>query len=367
MQDTFEKISVHTQNSDEYAIHVGEGVFERIEDVLPGDISRSATFVMIDENVDQLHGEYINSVLNKIFSETHKFVVPAGEQSKCIAEYERAVDFVLSTGVTRKTALLAIGGGVTGDLAGYVASSVMRGIPLVHVPTTLLAMVDSSIGGKTGINHPSGKNLIGAFYQPRVIISDIRFLSTLSRKEWANGLSEILKYAAIRAPGIFTQLAELTDKGTFSQPRAWIPVIRESAAIKVNVVEEDVLESGVREFLNFGHTFAHAIENVSGYNTFSHGEAVFAGMFAVTYASNELGAEIDVERFRSFKALYDFQLASLKENIEKLIELMKRDKKVKDDQIRLVLLNDFGSPVVRPVSDMALLNDAWEFAIAEFT
>ena len=158
----------------------------------------------------------------------------------------------------------------------------------------------------------------------------------------------------------------MTESGSFADPKKWISVIKESASIKVHIVEEDVLEAGVREFLNFGHTFAHAIENATGYGAISHGEAVYAGMYSAMYASNELGADINIDELRSFKSLYSMELTQLESNIDTLIELMKRDKKVKDGSIRLVLLSEMGKPIVKPVSDLGLVTDAWKFMIPEF-
>jgi 3-dehydroquinate synthase len=254
-----------------------------------------------------------------------------------------------------------VGGGVTGDLAGYVAASVMRGIPLIHVPTTLLAMVDSSLGGKTGINHHTGKNLIGAFYQPDTIISDIIFLETLPAREWRCGMAEIIKYGAISDPELFTLAARF--KSGFSDPAKLIELITRCARIKAAIVTEDEFEAGKRAWLNFGHTFAHALEALTGYRRFSHGEAVYIGMVAAHKLSNLLGA--DLEEFPLFQFLdgYRLSVADLKPRIPDLVARMFLDKKSLNNTVRVVLLHSYGHPRIVDITDLSLLEKAWDFAL----
>lgn len=358
-------IDVHIVHDKKYAICVGKGVEKLFTEFCQDHYAGDQIFVMIDEKVHGLHRERVERMCQSAFDKISFIIVPEGERSKSVSLWQKSVDDILQEGVERNTPLLAVGGGVTGDLGGFVAASTLRGIPLIHMPTSLLAMVDSSIGGKTGINHSTGKNLIGAFYQPDAVFSDVDFLETLDQNEWITGMAEILKYAAIRNPEIFDELEVLTTQKL--QPnKQWINIIRESARIKTDIVEEDALESGKRAFLNFGHTFGHALEKVSGYGTISHGEAVFVGMIAATYFSKQLGHPVDDRRFAPFLPLYQQQMEPLTHDVDELVEAMKTDKKVKNKTLRLVLLNEWGSPYIYTCTDTAKVAEAWEYALAQF-
>lgn len=348
----------------QYQIIIGEHLKNSFRSFCSNHYSPAKIFVLIDENVNRLHRERVEEMLG-YFSATHFIVVPEGESSKSVSQWRSIVDEILTVGAERNTPLLAIGGGVTGDLGGFVASTVLRGIPLIHMPTTLLAMVDSSIGGKTGVNHNTGKNLIGAFYQPDAVFSDISFLGTLEQKEWITGLAEILKYAAIRDPEMFDELEKLIRQ-PLEPNESWTKIVEQSARIKTDIVQEDALESGKRAYLNFGHTFGHAIEKVSGYGSLSHGEAVFVGMIAGTYFSAQLGHPVDDTRFAPFVPFYKEQMSPLPADIDKLIETMKTDKKTRNNILRLVLLNKWGSPYIYECTDHSKLQNAWEYALARF-
>jgi 3-dehydroquinate synthase len=226
-------------------------------------------------------------------------------------------------------------------------------------------MADSSIGGKTGINHDTGKNLIGAFYQPDAVFSDLDFLQTLAQKEWINGMAEILKYAAIQKPSLFDDLEKLTQN-SFTANEKWMQVIAESIRIKAKFVQEDTLEADKRAFLNFGHTFGHALEKALGYGEIAHGEAVFVGMIAATHFSKKLGFPVDEARFSPFKALYKHKMQSLSCDIGDLIEIMKSDKKVKNNALRLVLLNEWGSPYIYKCEDLSKLHEVWQYTLSQF-
>ncbi len=362
-----ESIPVKTTFTDSYTITVGENLMGDVAERLASRFNKSKLFMIIDEKVYRYHSSYIESEFEKKFSRITKYVVPSGENNKSTEQFSSIVDFILKNGVERSTPLLAVGGGVVGDLAGFVAASVLRGIPLIHLPTTLLAMVDSSIGGKTGVNHEVGKNLIGAFYQPKAVFADVSFLKSLPTEEWVNGMSEILKYAMIEAPDLFTRLKELTKNNEFASPKEWIPVIKQSAGIKVDIVNKDVKESGVREFLNFGHTFAHVIEHKGDYKYYSHGQSVFAGMFGAIKASNQSGVSIEATDLEYFKPLYNLNLEKIGTDTEELTRLMLRDKKVKDQTIRLILLEEVGKPVVKSFKDTRVVEESWNYLISEFT
>ena len=357
-------INVDISLEQQYQIFIGQRLGESFHAFCSDRYSSDKIFVLVDENVLELHKDRIDH-FTSYFDDRHLIEIPEGEASKSVAMWQEMVNKILGVGAERRTPLLAIGGGVTGDLAGFVASSVLRGIPLIHMPTSLLAMVDSSLGGKTGVNHETGKNLIGAFYQPDAVFSDIAYLDTLEQQEWITGMAEILKYAAIRLPELFDELEELVHQ-PFTPKESWAQIVEQSARIKVDIVQEDTLEAGKRAHLNFGHTFGHALENVSGYGEISHGEAVFVGMIAGVYFSKQLGYPVDDARFAPFISLYNRQMQSLPTDIDRLVETMKADKKVKNNKVRLVLLKEWGSPYIHECTDESKLHDAWEYALAQF-
>jgi 3-dehydroquinate synthase len=342
-------------------------VRSNLQDIPFGEIlslqSGTSVFLVMDENVEKQFGSIIQSKLEMFSGDLPVYIVPSGESSKSYDEWKSLVDFLLVSGARRNTPVLAVGGGVTGDLAGFAASSVMRGIPLIHLPTTLLAMVDSSLGGKTGINHRLGKNLIGSFYQPQAIIMNTGFLSTLPGKQWINGLSEILKYAAIRDQSIFETCETLFLNRSVSAGNSMLDeLIRKCAKIKADIVADDEKESGLRMILNYGHTFAHALENRSGYNKISHGEAVFTGMIAATYLSNKLGANLELSKLERFKDLYKIDTTIGSIPVSELVDAMYHDKKRLSENLKLVLLQDWATPYVREMNDTSLISEAWNYA-----
>lgn len=345
-------------------MHIGEGLQQTFSDFCKEHFSRDAVFVLIDENVNRLHRDRVERYV-QYFDNSHFIEIPEGESSKSVDQWRKIANEILTTGLERSTPILAIGGGVTGDLSGFVAASVLRGVPLIHMPTTLLAMVDSSIGGKTGVNHSTGKNLIGSFYQPAAVFADVNFLQTLEQSEWITGMAEVLKYGAIRNPELFEELEQLVDEPKNHEKR-WIEVIEESARIKIDIVQEDALEAGKRAYLNFGHTFGHALEKVSGYGKISHGEAVFVGMIAAAHFSEQLGHPVSDTPFLPFLSLYQQQMSSLPTDIDRLIEVMKSDKKVKNNTIRLVLLNDWGSPYLYSCEELSQLRSSWQYTLEKF-
>lgn len=323
-------------------------------------------FLLVDENVFQHHGDNLIQTLQNFSDHVLHLIIPEGESSKSVKFWEKAVSFLLSNGVRRNTPLFVAGGGVTGDLGGFVAASVLRGIPLIHIPTTLLAMVDSSIGGKTGINHQAGKNLIGAFYQPRAVIADTRFLISLPQREWVNGLSEILKYGAIRDAEIFDNAAVFFSKDyhTLDQEKL-ITLIHKCIKIKAEIVAQDEFESGVRAFLNFGHTFAHALEKACDFNTISHGEAVYLGMLAALKLSDLCGYSITGQYIEPYKPLYQFRVKPGEVLSEDIYSYMFQDKKRTDEHLKFVLLEDWQSPVVKTVINKEHVKEAIDLMIIQ--
>ena len=350
----------------DYTVTIGADLWDEVGRFCNNNYSSGKLVIIIDAFVNRLHGETIRRECRSIADEVKIIEIPPGEQSKSVSCWNKTLDTVLKCGVERKTPLLVIGGGVTGDLGGFVAATALRGIPLIHMPTSLLAMVDSSIGGKTGINHDTGKNLIGSFYQPDAVFADVNYLKTLAEEEWVNGLSEILKYAAISDFSLFDLASECVASG-FKPNELWTKIIAESAGIKSNIVSHDALEAGRRAFLNFGHTFGHALEKKAGYGTISHGEAVLVGMLAACRASNDLGGKVDPEIFNDFIDLYSIQLDKQSMPIDSLIDAMKYDKKVEKGQIRLVLLHEWENPYLHTCTDDRLLSDAWNYAYRTVT
>ncbi|MGA9033430.1 MAG: 3-dehydroquinate synthase [Sulfuricaulis sp.] len=276
-------------------------------------------------------------------------VLPDGEQYKSLEVLNRIFDALLSARCDRRTTIIALGGGVIGDMAGFAAASYQRGVPLIQVPTTLLSQVDSSVGGKTGVNHPLGKNMIGAFYQPRAVIIDTDTLNTLPDRELSSGLAEVIKYGLIRDPEFFAWLEINLDKLLARDPEALAYAIHRSCRNKAEVVAADERESGVRATLNLGHSFGHAIETGMGYGNWLHGEAIAVGMVMASDLSRRLkwlsAADVArVEKLISRARLPVRAPGTL--SAARFLELMAVDKKVLDGRLRLVLLKRLGEAVV---------------------
>ena len=349
-----------------YSAIVGEGIFEEqvkeISDTFEGDIN----FLLVDENVEKYHSDIIERAFEATGKKFYLMTVPEGESSKSISFWNSCVEFLLENGVRRNSPVFVMGGGVTGDVGGFAAASVLRGVPLIHIPTTVLSMVDSSIGGKTGVNHSTGKNLIGSFYQPLKVVADIAFLNSLPRNEWTNGLSEILKYGAIEQADILDR-AELfleDDLSKISKPEL-IDLIADCIQIKADIVEKDEFEGNIRAYLNFGHTFAHALEKACGYQLISHGEAVYIGMLAAIDLSNQLGADLKPDKVLKYQTLYRYRVSKDQLSLEDLMNHMKFDKKRTNQHIRFVLLREWQKPVLKEVTSENLIHQAWHTALQE--
>jgi len=292
----------------------------------------------------------------------HVAVVPPSEASKSLQQLSALYDDLLPLGLERTTPVCTLGGGVVGDLGGFVASTLLRGVPLVHLPTSLLAQVDSSIGGKTGINHAVGKNLIGSFYQPHGVLVDPETLRTLPAREWINGMAEAIKHGFVADPALIDYAeTHLVDILGHHDLEATVPAVRTAMQIKAQIVAEDTREAGKRAWLNFGHTFAHAIEQVAGYGTVAHGEAVALGMRAALYLSHRRTPKtIDHDRLDALLAqLPTPNISSLA--FDALWEAMRHDKKTQDGTIRFVLLRTVGDPFVADDCSRASVQRAWDF------
>lgn len=291
-------------------------------------------------------------------------VLPAGERTKSAASLQSIYDRVLRAGIDRQTPVIAVGGGVIGDLAGFAAATLLRGVPLVQVPTSLIAQVDSAIGGKTGINHAVGKNLVGAYCQPRLVCADPAVLATLPALEWTSGLAEVVKHALIADPAFAAFLDRHWQAVLARKPATVLRMIPWAAAVKAKVVSEDETEQGRRAILNFGHTFGHAIEHTAGYGQFTHGEAVALGMRAALTYSGRLHPD-----FRTAKAVelvrripVRHTLSSLACSMDDLVDAMQYDKKVQRGRLRLVVLRRTGRAYVTDQVSRQELAIAWQSA-----
>jgi 3-dehydroquinate synthase len=305
---------------------------------------RGACAIITDENVGRLHGAAVLSSLEDAGLAAQLLAVPAGENSKRMSAAENLCDRMIAAGLDRRSFVVALGGGVVGDLAGFVAAIYQRGIPCVQIPTTIVAQVDSSVGGKTGVNARAGKNLIGAFHQPRLVLADTTTLDTLPDREYREGFAEVVKHACIRDAAMLDEL----DPGA---PREGLaPLIARNIAIKAAVVAADEREhNDTRALLNFGHTVAHAVENVAGYGRFLHGEAVSLGLAAALDISVRKGGLAPGEADRVRAKLADFGLPLVMPGdlpTDALIEAARRDKKFEGGRVRFVVCPHLGEAFV---------------------
>ncbi len=315
------------------------GVFSRL---VPG----RDLMLVTNDRVAPLYLSRVRDALNG--RRTATVILPDGEAHKTWASVERIIDAMVAERMNRDATIIALGGGVIGDTAGFAAACYQRGIAYVQLPTTLLAQVDSSVGGKTGINHPGGKNLIGAFHQPRCVIADIATLATLPPREFSAGLAEVVKYGAIVDAAFFTWLEEHAQSLLDRDEEALVHVVRRSCELKAAIVASDEREAGRRALLNFGHTFGHAIETATGYATWLHGEAVAVGMVLAATMSQRLSwlEPGDLERLCALLARFQLPAQPPSIGAARALELMKLDKKVAAGRLRLVLLHGLGTATV---------------------
>ena len=317
--------------------------------------------IITDSRVTAFHAQPLADSLEKVGIESVLVIIPAGESHKTLPHLLPVYDRLLASRIERSTPVIALGGGVIGDMAGFVAATILRGVPFIQMPTTLLAMVDASVGGKTGVDHSMGKNLIGAFYQPKAVFADPSLLGTLPMPELRSGLAECIKHDLIRDADHFKKLAKILPAALTLDPKALTDLIAHNVEIKARVVAADPHERGERAHLNLGHTFGHAIETVSNFS-YSHGEAVSLGVVAATYVSEKLGwlNEDDREAILQTLQLAGLPTGKLTIDGSAVYQAMKSDKKVQDGQIRLVLLEQIGKVVVRQNVPEATIREAIE-------
>ena len=329
-----------------YPIYIGAGLLNQA-DLLKKHIAGSRVAIVTNATVAPLYLAKVRASLTSC--QPIEVILPDGEEYKTLEVLNRIFDALLAARCDRRTTLIALGGGVIGDMAGFAAASYQRGVPFIQVPTTLLSQVDSSVGGKTGVNHPLGKNMIGAFYQPRAVVIDTDTLNTLPDRELASGLAEVIKYGLIRDPEFFAWLETNLDKLLARDAEALAFAIHRSCRNKAEVVAADERETGVRATLNLGHSFGHAIETGLGYGNWLHGEAISAGMVMAADLSRRLGWLTAAETTRIEKLIKCARLpvrAPGTLSTARFLELMAVDKKVLNGRLRLVLLKRLGEAVV---------------------
>lgn len=339
-----------------YPITIGHGLLSNPE-LLTRHVTGKRAAIVTNTVVGPLYLASVRKVLEEAGKQVTEIVLPDGEEEKNWASLMKVFDVLLSEKCDRKTTMIALGGGVIGDLTGYAAASYMRGVPFVQIPTTLLSQVDSSVGGKTGINHPLGKNMIGAFYQPQAVIADTATLRTLPARELSAGLAEVIKHGAIIDAPYFDWVETNISKLVAKDHAALAYAIQRSCEIKADVVRQDEREGGLRAILNFGHTFGHAIESGLGYGQWLHGEAVGCGMVMAADLSHRLGY-IDAAAKARLTALV--QAAGLPVRAPDLgaarwLELMEVDKKNEGGQIKFILIRPLGQPLITSVAQDLLL------------
>jgi len=342
---TAETMNITIPGEKSFAIHVGRGILPGLADLI--DLTGySSAVVVADENTAALFGETLRAVLAPAGLTTHGYTLSAGEGSKSLAEVARVYDFLMQRGIDRDALLCALGGGVTGDVTGFVAATYLRGLDFIQVPTTLLGQVDSSIGGKTGVNLGHKKNIIGSFYQPRHIVADTALLESLPAAEMRSGSAEVIKYGLAMDAGLFDMVRK-NLKGEFGQAELPLVVAR-CAALKADVVARDETDrGGVRAILNFGHTVGHAVEAAGGLRTWRHGEAVSLGMVAAARISAELGMIPDAVADKASEVLGRFGLPVACPELKAAdIEAgLGFDKKISAGELNWVLLEGIGRGV----------------------
>ncbi len=313
----------------------------------------SAALIVTNTTVAPLYAQRLQAALAPLYKQVHTVALPDGESHKDWQTLNLIFDELLGKGADRKTVLFALGGGVVGDMTGFAAACYMRGVPFVQVPTTLLAQVDSSVGGKTAINHPIGKNMIGAFYQPQRVVCDLDTLQTLPQREMSAGLAEVIKYGPIADMAFLDWIDTNLDALLARDPKALAHAVKRSCEIKAWVVGQDEREGGIRAILNFGHTFGHAIEAGLGFGEWLHGEAVGCGMVMASHLSQRLGLvdEAFVSRFTALVERAGLPIVGPKLGADEYLHHMRVDKKAEAGEIKFVLIDKLGTAIVRGAPD----------------
>ncbi len=330
-----------------YDVFVGNKIFTSLTKKIKASNLHSNLFVVVDSNVYKLYSSHIDAIVTSHKGKIDTLIIEVNEKLKSFSTMQKIYKNLLENDYSRDTLLIAIGGGIIGDICGFVAATFSRGIQYIQVPTTLLSTVDSSVGGKTGINFGNTKNIIGAFNQPNFVLIDIDFIQTLNREELLSGLGEIVKYAFLTNKDFYTYVTKNIAKVFDKNPRVLKRIINESVRFKGDVVVSDEKENGNRKILNLGHTFAHAFEVETKYKL-KHGQAVIVGIASALFLSLKLGLIKEQKMFELLKliSLFKDEIELEKINLKKAISVMQRDKKNRDGKIKFVLLKDVGNIVL---------------------
>ena len=349
-------IRVNLNPPDNYEIIVGQNILDNCGTKIAEQLSLQHCVIISDSNVAPLYAKQVQQSLHSAGMKSNLVTVPAGESSKSLSHVEEICRKMIAAGHDRHSFVIALGGGVIGDLAGLTASVFYRGIPLIQIPTTIVSQVDSSIGGKTGVNAPEGKNLIGTFHQPKLIIADTTTLQTLPEREFNEGFAEAIKHAAIRDGDMLEEIMNVRDSSNLDS------LIAKNAEIKTRVVEEDEKELlGTRAHLNYGHTIGHAIEAAAGYGKFLHGEAISLGLICANFISSELFDFPSEQSDRIKNALIKFNLPvnlDKKVSTDSILNIMGADKKFENGQIRFVVLHELGRPELTDKVTEAMISES---------
>jgi 3-dehydroquinate synthase len=352
-----QKVNIYL-GADSYDIYVGSGLLPQAGPRLKESGFTGRAVIITDTNVTRHYAPVLDQGLTGDGFAVDILEIPAGEEHKTLKSAGRLYDELSRINAERITPILALGGGVTGDLAGFVAATYMRGVPYIQLPTTLLAMVDSSIGGKTAVDHGRLKNIVGAFYQPKLVIADIETLKTLPAVELANGMAEVIKHAAISDKAFFSYLEANMAKALALDPAVLEYIVVKNVGIKAAVVEQDEKETGLREILNCGHTVGHAVEVVSNFKL-KHGQAVAIGMVAEAKISQRLGMLGAADAARLEKLLQQARLPVKMPELDKtrLMQAMAHDKKVRQGRLTFALLKSIGEVFVTNDIDAAFVEE----------
>ena len=342
-----QEIQVNTE-AKRYSLKIGSGLFS--DDNAYSMLKNRKAVIVTDSNVAPLYGEGLLARLENLGIDAGIYVIPAGESSKCHNELIKIYNYLAAENITRNDFIVALGGGVTGDLAGFAASTYLRGINLLQIPTSLLAMVDSSIGGKVAVNLPAGKNLVGSFYQPEEVIIDPVLLGTLPDRHFADGMAEVVKYGCIRDSELFLMLENLENREEVMKNIE--DIIFRCCTVKKDIVEQDEKEKSLRMILNFGHTFGHAIEKCFSYETYTHGEAVSMGTVFISELSYKLGCckKDAADRIRALLGKFSLPVDFPKLNAGEVFDAVIKDKKARTDIVNLGLIEDIGKVRTEPFS-----------------
>ena len=348
--------------TDHYPVFAGWGLLGSLGQRARDEGLSGRAWVVADASVLSLYGESVLASLQKAEFGVKSFAVPPGEASKTLDTVSRIYDWLADGRAERRDLVVALGGGVITDMAGMVAATYLRGLSLINVPTTLIGMTDASLGGKTAVNHPKAKNLVGSFYQPRLVVADVKALTTLPQRELTSGWAEVIKHGLVLDPELADFLEKKARKLLALDPQAATEAVRRSMAIKARIVSEDEKEQGRRILLNYGHTIGHGLEAATGYTRFLHGEAVAVGMVGAAMLAQALGilpAEL-VERHRKALETFGLPVSCSGVKVRDVMAAMELDKKVRSQAVRWVLLEGVGRPVVRQDVPAQMVADVLE-------